>query len=225
MFIKNLHYATVIDNDSQNSPDAVKNDAVQIRISYLMDGIADIDLPWALPFHTSTGGSSSHGTSCIPEENSLVWVFFYDDKLMKDLYYIADINLTNFSPAELFENNVKSNISGYSSLYPDNKFIYLSNGVCIVISSNSSTPEIAIYHPGGAYIFINSSGNIELKGANGSTLEFMLLASSFISVLTTFLNSCTSASGDAAPVAAAATAFLNSLTANNNYLSQTVKNN
>jgi hypothetical protein len=182
MIIKNLHYAVIVDNDSQNSSDGTKNGSVKIRIPYMMNGLKDSELPWALPFQSFTGGSDSHGISSIPEENSLVWVFFYDEKLHKNPYYISGINLKDFTPAELFEDNVKSSISGYSSSYPDNKFIYLANGVCLVISSNSSTPEIAIYHPEGAYIFINSSGEIHLKGANG-TLEFSVLGETLKTVL------------------------------------------
>jgi hypothetical protein len=161
-----LHYATCIDNDSQNSPYAIKNGAIQIRIPYLMDGILDDDLDWALPFHLSVGGSNESGITCIPEIDSLVWVFFYDKELNKKLYYIADINLANFGPSSLFEDNVKSNIDGFSSSYPDIKNLHLKNGINIALSSDDSNPEISIYHPQGSYIFINKTGEIHIKAGS-----------------------------------------------------------
>jgi len=229
MLIKNLHYATVIDNDSQNSPDAIKNNAIKIRIPYLMNGIIDDNLPWALPFYSSTGGSDEHGNSCIPEKNSLVWVFFYDEKLNKNLFYIADINLTNFGSASLFEDNAKSNITGFSSSYPDIKFIYLKNGVSIAISSNDSSPEIAIYHPEGAYFFINSSGEIHLKGSNGS-LEFSALGETLKQFLSDILDAiighthATAALGAPSPPVNAATFTALKTVSLSTILSQSIKN-
>jgi hypothetical protein len=158
-----LHYATVIDNNSLNSPYAIKNGAIQIKIPYLMDGINDEDLDWALPFHLSVGGSNESGLTCVPEIDSLVWVFFYDKELNKKLYYIADVNLANFGASNLFDDNIKSSITGFTSAYPDVKNLHLKNGINIAISSNDDNPEIAVYHPQGSYIFINKDGEIQIK--------------------------------------------------------------
>jgi hypothetical protein len=161
-----LHYATVIKNDSTLSPSGLKNGGIQVKIPYLMDGINDDDLDWALPFHLSTGGSNESGLTCIPEIGSLVWVFFYDQENNKKLYYIADVNLTNFGASNLFEDNVKSNITGFTSAYPDIKNLHLKNGVNIALSSNDDNPEIAVYHPQGSYIFINKNGEIQIKAGS-----------------------------------------------------------
>jgi len=63
---------------------------------------------------------------------------------------------------------VKSTV-GASSVYPDVKYIYLKNGICIAVSSNASNPEITIYHP-SASMFVDKSGNINIKNANGDEI-------------------------------------------------------
>jgi hypothetical protein len=90
-------------------------------------------------------------------------VFFYDKELNKKLYYIADVNLANFGASNLFDDNVKSSITGFTSAYPDVKNFHLKNGVNIAVSSSDDNPEIAIYHPQGSYIFINKDGEIQIK--------------------------------------------------------------
>lgn len=159
-----LHYAEIMDN---NSP--LKNGSVQIRVPYLMDGILSNDLPWALPFDLGTGGSNDCGTSKIPEVGSLVWVFFYDEVYQKKPYYIAGINLENFGPHKLFDQEVKSNITGWSSSYPDVKYEYYKNGVCIAVSSDVANPEVAIFHPTGSAIFISKLGEITLQTKDAMT--------------------------------------------------------
>jgi hypothetical protein len=181
-----LHYAEVIDNDSTGD-EGITNGSIKIKIPYMMKGILDNDLPWALPFHLSTGGATTHGISNIPEIGSLVWVFFYEQPWQKKPYYIADVNLKEFGASELFETEVKSNISGFSSNYPDVKFMHLKNGINIAVSSNDSTPEVSIYHPSGAYIFINSTGEIQLKGNTGS-LEYSLLGETTKQMLSNILD-------------------------------------
>ena len=223
-----LHYATIIDNDSLNSHYASKNGAVKIKIPYMMDGVLDNDLPWALPFHMSVGGSNESGISCIPEIDSLVWVFFYDQELNKKLYYIADVNLANFGPSSIFDNDVKSHISGFTSSYPDVKNIHLKNGVNIAISSDDSNPEIAIYHPQGSYIFINKNGEIQIK-AGTATLEKTLLGETLKGLLESVLdgiNAITVPTGvgpSGTPINAATfTSIKNQLST---ALSQKIKNN
>lgn len=183
------HWAKVIDNNSLNSSDAIANGSVKIYIPDLMDGVSDSSLyPWAKPFHSSTGGSSEHGLSCIPEIDSFVWVWYEDPLFKKKPFYISDVQLKEMSAAELFDTEVKSSITGFSSNYPDVKFLHLKNGINIAVSSSDSTPEISIFHPTGSYIFMDSTGNISLKGATGSTVQPMILGTSFLTALSTFLS-------------------------------------
>jgi len=160
MKIKEFHYAKIVSN--KDSDEAGR---VSIRIAHLHDKVTDDLLPWAKPFASGFGGSTSFGKSEIPEENSLVWVLFENERDFLIPYYIADVNLNEFHPHSLFYDNVKSSIDGFSSSYPDVKYTYYKNGICTAISSNSSSPEIVIYHPKGSYLFINSSGDILLNGA------------------------------------------------------------
>jgi len=155
----NGHYASVVENNDTE----LQAGRVKIRIPYLHGDVGDELLPWAKPMTLFSGGSDTYGKSCIPEINSLVWVVFDNETDMLKPFYIADVHLNNFNPHMLFQNNITSNITGFSSVYPDVKYEYYKNGVCIAVSSNASTPEVTIYHPSGSYIFMNSSGEIEIK--------------------------------------------------------------
>lgn len=157
--MKNLWEAEVIDN---NDPD--KAGRVKIKIPTLHARVDNDNLPWAKQKSLFSGGSDSYGSSTIPEIGSLVWVQFDNDKDYLKPFYVADIHLNNFHPHSLFEDNVKSSITGFSSSYPDVKYHYYKNGNCVGVSSNASTPEIFIFHKSGTNIFIDANGKIFVTG-------------------------------------------------------------
>ncbi len=163
-----LYKAKVIDNDSANADDATQNGRVKIYIEAYHRDISPKLLPWALPAKNGSGGSSTFGVSCIPEINSYVWVFFEDERFHRNAFYIWDLNLNELNPHNLYTDNVSSEV-GAVSVYPDVKYIYLKNGICVAISSDESNPEITIYHP-SASMFIDKSGNIDIKNANGDEI-------------------------------------------------------
>jgi len=160
-----FHYATVVEN-----VDPDKLGRVQIKIKYLHDACDDALLPWAKQFSLTTGGSATYGSSSIPEVDSLVWVWFPDEADLKKPYYIADIQLKGMSPHMLFEDNVKSKITGFASAYPDVKFQYLKNGICFGATSGDN-PEYFIVHPTGAVIYINKDGDIDIKDKNANEVK------------------------------------------------------
>jgi len=168
----NLYPALVKDN---NSPDI--DGKIKIYIESLHHGISDSLLPWALPAKEGTGGSNTYGVSCIPEKDSLVWIYFEDETWHRNAFYTWDLNLNKVNPHKLFNDNVKSSV-GATTAYPDVKYIYLKNGICIALSSNTSTPEITIYHP-SASLFIDNSGKIDIKSSVGGEI---LIDSSGISI-------------------------------------------
>ena len=151
----NLYPATVIDNN-----DTEKMGRIKIKVKHLHAGVDNDLLPWAKQHLLFSGGSDTYGSSNIPEINSLVWIYFENEDDFLKPYYVADIHLNNFHPHTLFEDNVKSEISGFNSSYPDVKYQYYKNGVCIGVSSNDTNPEIVTYHPSGTYSFIDKNGKI-----------------------------------------------------------------
>ena len=145
-----------------NNNDTKKKGRVQIRIEHLHYDISDLELPWAYQSSLATGGSGTHGSSFIPEEDSYVWVWFEDiDEFLRHPYYLCDIHFSNLHPHNLFETNVKASL-GSSSAYPDTKYTYYPNGICIGVDSSLSNKEVFIYHP-LASIFINNTGKIKIK--------------------------------------------------------------
>jgi len=175
MDVKNLHIAEVkINDDTQelfNSPGS-NECRVQIYVEPLMKGWDTLDYPWARPFFG--GGSLSNGQVNIPEVGDKIWVFCEKPDIMKNWYYLSGTalkNLTVMQKVKIFLNG-KFKISrgstglgmGLSSKYPDVKLTHYKNGVIIGVSSNSSTPEIFIYHPEGSFINIDKEGKIFSKG-------------------------------------------------------------
>ena len=155
----NLYQAQVVDN---NDPD--KAGRVKIKVPGIHSNVPEDLLPWAKQKTLFLGGSNTHGKSSIPEIDSLVWIAFDDPIDYLRPFYDADIQLNKFNPHKLFDTNVKSAITGFSSSYPDVKYEYYKNGICVAISSSDDSPEIAIYHPTGTNIFINKDGKINIVG-------------------------------------------------------------
>lgn len=152
----NLYKAKVIKNNHSD-----QDGSVQIYIESLHRDIKPDLYPWAMPAKEGAGGSSSFGISCIPEINSLVWVFFEKEQFHRNAFYIWDLNLKDLNPHKLYTNNVKSTV-GSEAVYPDVKYIYLKSGICIAASSSVASPEITIYHP-KAYAFIDKNGYLYFK--------------------------------------------------------------
>jgi len=160
---KNLHIAKVIDNNDPN-----KQGLIKIYISYMHLDIKEDLLPWALPFHNFIGGASTYGISSIPEINSYIWVFFEDEDHHKNPFYFGDVVNEDLTPNKLFEDNVKSAIAAESA-YPNVKFIYTPNGICIGFSTESGKPEFFIYHP-KFYMFVDKNGKTTFKNTGGAEI-------------------------------------------------------
>ena len=164
-----------------NNVDIKQQGRVQIKIEHLHYNFTPPMLPWARQSSLSTGGSALYGSSSIPEIDSYVWVWFEDvDVFMKTPYYMADIQFAGSHPHGLFGTNVASSL-GSTSVYPNTKYTYYANGICIGVDSSAGNPEIFIYHP-SAHIFINSLGIIEFKGGSTAT-QFSVLGETLQTVL------------------------------------------
>lgn len=154
--MKGYFPAKVIDN-----VDTKKQGRVKIKIEHLHFDFTDDMLPWAMQSSLSTGGSDSYGSSSIPEIDSYLWIWFEDtDVFYRQPYYIMDLQFTGKQPHNLFETNIKSAL-GSASSYPNTKYTYYKNGICIGVDSSSDNPEIFIYHP-SATIFIDNAGKVKI---------------------------------------------------------------
>jgi len=180
-----IYAATVFKNT-----DPLLEGRVQIYIDLFMSGYSESLLPWARPFFSSTGGSSEYGESRIPEEDSKVWVWFENEEDKKNPFYVTGIQLQQLSPHLLYEENVRNNITDNgttlaTATYPDVKFTYEKNGVCVFVSSGIEK-EWGVYHPSGTYLFISNDGKVYLRSGSGDT-ERMVLGETLRSKLDTLL--------------------------------------
>lgn len=148
----------VVDNDD---PD--KLGRVQIYVEPLMHDWDPDHYPWAFAGKSGTGGSSDYGRSEIPENDSWIWVW-HERKGYKNWFYGEDVhwksaNNAEMSPHALFEDNVKTGI-GSAAAYPDVKFHYYKNGICLGVASGDEA-EVFVYHPTGTFFIIRNDGQVE----------------------------------------------------------------
>jgi len=196
----NLQIGKVMNNNSATAlptDDAFgQTGAVQIYIESLMHGFLPTQYHWFRPANAGTGGSSSFGTSCIPEIGSYVWCFYEDELLYKKGFYVWNVNLLFTNPHDLYQDNIQPKV-GSTSVYPDVKYIYLKNGICIGMSSSLTTPEITIYHPTGSNIFIDTTGSISINGTlvsiKNEVQSMKTLIDGLLDLLTNFATAGTSA--------------------------------
>lgn len=160
----NTFPATVIDNK-----DLTLKGRVKVRISYLHESVDDKDLPWASPMIHINGGSSTHGTSFIPEKDSKIWVVVENMDLQDPIFYVSSFMWDDESSKlfSMFEQSDGLKI-GLSSQYPNVKFLKLKNGVTVGLSSDPLNPEIFMYHPTGSSLKFNKTGDVKIKSADSS---------------------------------------------------------
>lgn len=166
-----LYAAEVIDNNDAETSGSTGKGKIQFFIEPLHWGLGRNSrdkLPWARPYHNILGGSNEFGSSVIPENDTIVWIWYEDDVNKKNPYYITGLNLNQLSPHHLFDQEVKPNLTDSGSIsdtdYPDMKFIYSPNGICVFFSTSDSSKEIGIFHPSGAFIHIDNDGVVRNKG-------------------------------------------------------------
>jgi hypothetical protein len=159
------YIAEVIDNDD---PDM--EGKVQVYIEPFMHGWETDHYPWARAANGNAGGGSDeYGESNIPETGSLVWVWFENNTFKKHAFYESEVHLKKLHPHTLFMENVSSEIGSFG-VYPNVKYKYYKNGVCIGVSSSDTFPEIFIYHPEGSYIYFDPFGSIEVESSSTLTI-------------------------------------------------------
>lgn len=147
--------------DVINNVDSDQAGKIQIYCEPLHHSFIPSEYPWARSATNGGGGSSTSGISFIPEIGSKVWIFFEDEQNWRNPFYIADVHLTTNNPHLLYETTVKG-IIGANGTYPNVKFFYMPNGTCLAL--NSVENEITIYNNANTYIFLDSTGNVTIKG-------------------------------------------------------------
>ncbi len=144
-----LYIGKVIDNKDPDEEGKVK-----LYNKSLHQDISKDKLSWAR--------QNREFTSDIPEIDDLIWFYFEKESIHENAFYGNKVTLKEYHDHLKYEEEVKSNVEAESN-YPDVKFIYLKNGVCIALSSSEDTPEITIHHSEKSHIFIDKDGNIKVN--------------------------------------------------------------
>jgi hypothetical protein len=158
------YIAKVVKNNSLQNTEGIpsQNGSVQIYVEPVMNGWEEEHYPWAFPDTSGTGGSSDFGVSNIPEEDSYVWVW-YEREDFKNWFYGGSVNNNEINPHKLFQTNVQAELLS-QSIYPNAKFFYFKNGICMGVDSSDDNPEFFVFHPEGASMFFNKDGKVYLDG-------------------------------------------------------------
>lgn len=141
-----FYRAEVLSNE-----DPLKLGRVKLNVFTRFNGIDKEDLPWAVPaMSLFTGSGSGYGGFVVPEVGSYVWCFFEVGDFNQPVYFAEALDGIHGLPSDRITN------------YPSRKVWKTKNGIVIYI--DDSVKEIKVSHPSGAYLVINTGGNITIKG-------------------------------------------------------------
>lgn len=178
----NFYYAKVLDNN-----DTTFQGRVKVKIEHLMDSCSDDMCPWALPFYFSVGGmtladsATPYGSIKTPRPNSLVWLFFADEKNFKHPFYMADVSLGtmnilhNAKVTAAIQAIINTTVAipppAMTVTYPNLHYTLYPNGLVIGISNDATNADCFVMNINAAsYIGMNTSGSIYMKGTTVSIL-------------------------------------------------------
>jgi len=126
---------------------------IKVEIFGIFDNINFADIPWAVPaFPLSSGAGEGFGSFAVPEVDSFVWCFFENGDVYQPVYFAEASDGIHGLPSERTTN------------YPNTKVLKTKNGITVLINDKLGSEEVKIVHPTGAYIQIDSNGNIEVSG-------------------------------------------------------------
>ena len=145
-----FYRGTVVDNAD---PDQLGR--VKVNIFGVFDGMPTANLPWAIPaLPIFSGAGSGFGYSAVPEVGSYVWCFFEAGDLYQPVCFAEAPDGVHGLPTERTTN------------YPFRKVWKTKNGIVIYIDDTDK--EVKVEHPSGAYVKIDSTGNILISGTTVS---------------------------------------------------------
>lgn len=141
------HYRGVV----VNREDPLKAGRVQVRVFPMFEGVADDDLPWAIPADPFMGGFSNVGGSIIPEVDAHVFVFFENGDFRYPVYFAGAPAITGGTP-DIPEEAVDG--------YPNKKVYRTKEGVVIEIDDTPGDVKVKFSHPSGTKKEIASDGSV-----------------------------------------------------------------
>ena len=149
-----LYRGLVLDNDD---PDKLGRIKVKIFTVFSSE-IPATYLPWAVPaFPLFTGSGNGFGSFAVPEINSHVFVMFEAQDFNQPVYFAEAPTASLGIPTESATN------------YPSRRVLKTKNGIVFYI--DDSNKEIKVTHPTGAFIQIDSSGNINISSSGDVSVE------------------------------------------------------
>jgi len=144
--LNGFYRGKVLDN---NDPD--KLGRIKVEVYDVLKGIEAPNLPWAIPaMPLFVGAGNGYGSFNVPEVGSYVWCFFECGDLYQPVYFAEAQDGVHGLPAER------------ATSYPYRRVMKTKNGIVIYVDDTSR--EIKVEHPSGAYLKIDSSGNIIING-------------------------------------------------------------
>jgi len=157
-----LYLARVINNNDATLPDKKKLGRVQVRLIPEMEGIKEVDLPWARPFMLPVANSY-----IIPEISDIVYVVSLDS-FYKNLFYLG---VAAFDGTRDQTTAYQQAAKFASGQYPNLKVEQYKDGTCIF--RDSVTGDIGIVHKTGTILAIGGNGKVCLQNDSGSLQEIL----------------------------------------------------
>ena len=108
-----------------------------------VDGIATVDLPWAIPaMPLSSGAGDGYGSFTVPKVNSFVFIFFEEEDINQPVYFAEAQTKGRGLPASRLTN------------YPNRKVVETSSGIKIILDDSTGQ------------VIITGAGDVIVQGTN-----------------------------------------------------------
>ena len=170
----------VSDDDSVGAPSYIipKTGCIKVIVYPELEGVPDVDLPWAMPDNVGRDGAlAGVGRHNPPQVGSFIKVRI-EDPYLREIYYAEGPLGSALYPYETAVGKI--HITGYTPpAYPEPRLTALPDGS--VIFWDSKTGDMGIQHRSGSYIFLAATGQgtIETAGnlsliANGQSLSNLI---------------------------------------------------
>jgi len=154
-----FYYAKVIKTDKDESE---KANAIQFKISPLMDSWTSDHLPFAYPLNQFFGSAENSGNNSVPLVDSFVWITW----IMNRYYYVFNAEQNTANLANKYFSDVQDKLGELENIekpdlsYPECVSFFYESGICVSYSTNSDKPIYSIYSPTGSYCIIDKNGGI-----------------------------------------------------------------
>jgi Type VI secretion system/phage-baseplate injector OB domain len=164
--------AVVLDNN-----DPLELGRIKAQVIPYFVGIDESIIPWAKPKNRgSSGAGVGFGDFHVPNEGTMVWVFFeagdvyqpvYDGDANDGVFGLPDFRTTNYPNRRGF-----TTICGVTFYIDDTaKVVKLQTAGGIIATIDDTAETVKVEHPTGTYVYIDPTGKVTVYSVSDTLVQ------------------------------------------------------